>query len=50
MGAPEVCECRITPDLMLLAHSLVLGAVNLGNLDLKLKMFTTLSKSNHGEI
>ena len=42
MSAPEVCECRITPDLVLLAHSLVLGAVNLRNLDLKMNMFRTV--------
>ena len=42
LKAPEVREGRITPDLVLLAHSLVLGAVNLRNFDLKMKMFRTV--------
>ena len=35
LKAPEVGEGRITPDFVLLAHSLVLGAIDLGNFHLK---------------
>ena len=41
LKAPEVGEGRITPDFVLLAHSLVLGAIDLGNFHLKLRRFST---------
>ena len=37
--APEVCEGWVAPDLVLLANSLVLRAVNFCNLNLILRRF-----------
>ena len=42
MKAPEVCKGWVAPDLVLLANSLVLRAVNFRNLNLILRRFSAV--------